>query len=512
MRIPFLVILLLAISMPAKAIQVYTILTEDCKMENAIITGVDSENFEILNFNGQTKSLSRKSIDFLVIFNLLDNPISQFFANDLLQNRMKDIYVKDKEEKLFSGWPIQFIEDLVFFYDSNGNSQVIELYDITKIRSGLNLRTKSLKHKSIELSVQNIPSSCPQIQKNQKGTLPTRILSDKIHISEFLSDLETSFERFYAYEKRTFLYPRPFLYDRDTKLGILSFNGQKELEEPLLPIYFQWSTGKEYRLQSFIRSGANNNSHLPTIDVSTLFESEVKSHIFHGVFIGNLEALAAGSEIFTSKLEERREDNSFGESIRSAAHVNYITLMGVDYLNWSFSFGPIYTSYHLEANANFREVLASSIDPALRFKFTNKDLSFHVMLSTSNREQDNPSDLDLSIDNTISTIGFVNRFEFSANWLRFHFEYILTEDIDLYFDALYLQAEYEEIFLNTNTNTYEFEHLNFRLEVAHRFGEYIRMRGFINNYLFQREFRFLGVNDSKEDNDVAFGGALEFIF
>ncbi|MCB0355991.1 MAG: hypothetical protein KDD40_03235 [Bdellovibrionales bacterium] len=508
------------------AVEIYSVLTNKCDLARGLIIDINEEHLAFIDLDGTYKVIPRDSIEFLVIHNTLENPFLGLNLNEGTKAQLLNIYVNNSDEILFTGWAVKFIEDLVIFYDIKGNSHVLELKRITKIRPSDIKKSGPIKIKGekAELRMGNIFFKCAQLEdslnQSKKAILPTRTLGDKVQISEFLSNFEVGFQKLRSYQERTYLYARPFLYERKTKLGFTSYNDYFQNPKSVFPFYYQWSTGEAYRFQSFNQLGNVPNEYVPSPEPFFLARSDVKTHVFHATFVGNLSSLPAGTDFYTEQIETiDKELLRPKNKILTAPSLNYLALMGGDYGPWSLSFGTYYPTYMVryynkEQNIDeFREILASKVSPMFRIMYTTKNLKLRGVYSkTSYSEASQPNDKQISRDTDVSVIGFLRAFDFESQFIRAGAEYQLTDRIQVGLDQIILTSEYNEATVSGYLNQFGFDHFVTTGFIRHWFGEKVTLRLYVNYFQIEEKADVNDFKDSESLSDFGLGGAFEFVF
>jgi hypothetical protein len=523
----FLFLFLLFLSpLRARAVEIYSVLTHNCELVTGLIIDINDTEVGILDMDGKFRSVVRNEVEFLVVHNTLQNPYSKILLNDRTVLNQLDIYVGGSEKKLFSGWAVKFIEDLVIFFDDSGGTHVLELNQISKIRPTV-ITTKThidIRGAPVLLKMGNIFFRCPMAQEKHKnnsgGVLPTRTLGDKVQISEFLSNFELGFQRLQSFKERTYLYARPFLYEKKTKLGITSNNKYFQNIKSDFPFYYQWSTGEPYRFQSFNQLGNVGNEYVPSAEPFFLARSDVKSHLFHATFVGNLQALPAGTDFYTEKkgvIDSELLNNK--NMIVSSPSLNYLALMGADYGPWSFSFGTYYPTYmirYLNENTSvdyFREILAAKVSPMFRLMYTLKKLQVRGVISrTSYEENSGVNDKQLSVDLNTSVIGLIKSYNFDSDFLRVGANYQINKNVQVGLDQIFLSGNYAEDTITDDRNSIEFDHLVTSVFIRHFFGEKVTLGANASFVNIKESIKIESTSDSEDLSEISLGGAFEFVF
>ncbi len=498
--------------------EIYSLLTNKCQLHQGIIVNTEEGELTLLTLEGRSKKLSLKNVSFVVIHNTVDNPIRKIKYDEKLISNLRAVYLKDKRRPLFLGWPVKFVENLVIFYDTRGRAQVFELDKITKIDYVSNVKNQNQleSYEKPSLNLGDEVSHCASAKgvSSSKGIHSTRVYGDKIQISEFFSHIDKGLKRVRSYQERTHVYPKPILYPLKTRMGanILSENVENVYEHNSM--YFQWGTGTPYRFQSFTQLGNFSTDVMPTLEPLTMIRSDVKSHLFHATFLGNINALPAGTEYYTNYLYDVLLKGNNANNVTTSSHLNYMAMMGIDYENWSLSFGNFYPIYFVQVKTNLREILASNLSPIFRLVYTEKKWKFRGLFSSIEREASSQAtDAQLSIDNSTSVLGIINTFSLKSLYLRAGFDYHIDDELSISFDQIYQTIDYEEQQAGvTGKNFMDAVHLSGQVQLNQRFSDYVNVGVFTRYYNITRDYRFSVDQGNDTDDKFMFGGVFEFIF
>lgn len=511
----------------SSALEIYSLLDKDCQLYDGLIVGVDAESVEMLTRQGHYSRFHREDLRYLAVYNTIDNPIAEIKPHPRLAETLLEVYTDNQDRPKLVGWPVKFVENLVLFYDIKGKSHVFEMYKIRKLRpyreSGLEV--VKLAHQPVQLSYKSWISQCKLPSSKDKDNnivRPSRILGDQIQISEFFVQFEEGFDSIQSFKERTYVYAKPFLYERQTKMGILAFE-KKNLflsPEPIIPLYFQWSKGREFRFQSFNQLGSVPVEYLPAVEPLAVFRSDLKSHIFHASFVGNLQALSAGSEFFTPLVSNSGGLNQMPYDVgkadfksHSSASINYMALMGGDWGPWSLSVGTYFPNYMVQTKDEFREILASRLAPLFRLMYTGENFRLRGLLGFTNLEQNGEvKDTQISRDSESSVINYLQSFSFQSHYIRVGVEYQISRQLEASLDELWLQGAYKESLVDSTHNKFDFSHLVTQASLRHYFGEYVALRAYLQFFKVNEDFEFSGTRENEAKTRTTFGGSFEFIF
>lgn len=199
-------LLLLCVMWPGKAfsLELYSFIGPNNATSSGLLINVTTDTALILNQQGQTEQLTISSIRKVYIYNTVHNPISQIRLNARLKKYFRKIHIDNSERVSFIGMPVQFIDDLVFFYDTSGNVHIHKLSQVTKLLPYKHNKEKKIRLKNyVSITLINEDKKPKETTKND--LYPTKILKGKIEIYEFLTKFRNGFRDFLDYQERTFL-------------------------------------------------------------------------------------------------------------------------------------------------------------------------------------------------------------------------------------------------------------------------------------------------------------------
>jgi len=178
-----------------QALNIYSLVDEQCNINSGLIINVDQLTVKMMNLEGQYVEVNRDTLNAILVYTTLQNPISKIEFNQGNTSLLKRIYLENTDAPAFTGWPIRFVEALVEFYDLNGESHLVEMDSIFKMESFTQngIESKLLpNYQEAHFGIQDTLSNCQQKSDSEEPIYPVRIMADKINISEFLSNLEES--------------------------------------------------------------------------------------------------------------------------------------------------------------------------------------------------------------------------------------------------------------------------------------------------------------------------------
>lgn len=512
MRSLYKIIFFLSIASIGSAADIYSMVLRDCREVRGFIINVDDTKVYVLDEKGTQQALARQDIQNILIYKINESPIAKISTSAYLTENIRDVYVGDSATPALSGWPVGFLDNLILFLDYRGRIHILDQNQINKIRNSQTTYSDYQKTNvnSLSYSWGDLPLSCAHVDPTSASSVkPSRVLIDLIHVQDFLSTTEKSFDRYHNFESRTYFYARPYLFDRETRMGLGSLDTKDQLAYPSI-FYFQWATGEPYATQSLGRIGFADYDESPSISNPFSFYSVVKSHLFHGTFLGNLSGISAGSSYYTNYRDAI--DNKINTKVLSYSTYNYIALMGFDYLNYSFSFGTSHPIYFVNAKTYYREILASNVSPIFEIKYQNKFLTTGLVYQSSSYASNNVNDNEVSADPNISVIGQIKNFTFDAKLVRMNLMAALSESFRAGGSLILSQGHYNET-MSGVVNDFKYNNTTAMAHVVWTFGQYISAHGYWTLYKSDQDVSTQTLVDHANGNsNSTTGGVLEFIF
>jgi hypothetical protein len=201
--------------------EVYSFLRGDCRLSTGLVTQVDAQSAVLLRLDGQEEIVNLAEIQGVYVFSYVTNPIENISAGSNLTATLKQVTVDGNPP--FFAWPVRFVESLVMFVDVQGKQHVHEMSSITRLRPALKsgkwdkteYSAKGLTFSPLTLSFKDLSAQCPHLPAGSlQASRPMRVLSDPVKIRQLMDDLRKGYESLSDYEERTYLYARPFLFER----------------------------------------------------------------------------------------------------------------------------------------------------------------------------------------------------------------------------------------------------------------------------------------------------------
>jgi hypothetical protein len=488
----------------AGALEVQGFLTSDCQRKVGITVNVSDKNVEFINLHGRRERIDADAIETLYVFNVIDNPIEAIHVDDKLKGALRAIYTDDSHKPRALAFPVRFIEDLIVFYSLDGKSHVHTFADIYKLRPAPDSAIG--EHKPVFFKATTFEFAGHAKCGSAAGTVKaTRVLADKISISEFLHALDDGYESLASFEERTYLYAKPFLYDQSTRLG-LTFIGKREEPSINFPMYFQWSSGESYRFQSFNVIGAKPHEYIPNAEPVFSLRSDVKSHFFHGLFIGNVAGLPAGNKVFSTDFMKPNAELTVQNSF------NYLAMMGGDYGPYSLSIGFYFPTYGIKVRDEYREVLGSSASYALRAMYTKSHWRFRAIAAPTDYESKRPLKTDVLARTGVDGPEFApDTFSFDAIFVRAGVDYQFSDRIEFGVDGISTSGNYKET-IGAQSNSVKFTRLTIQPYIQQNFSHYTSLTAYVNFIQHSFESNFNNQDQDREQRETRFFGTFEFIF
>jgi hypothetical protein len=481
----------------AQAVEIHTLVDAKCQSISGVVVAVDDEQVRLLGLDGTSHAWRRDDIASVVLHKAVDNPIPAVTLDTALRSVLYDVYLSSSDPPAFTGWAVQFIEELVVFFDLQGRTHVLSFEDIHSMRQPDVPAMAVMPHAPITL---HFPADYVECQNlaNSSGVPPSRIIGDRVKVSDYFDTFAAHYLALDSFRERTFLYAKPFLFDERTRLGLLYMRHRT----PLLPAYIHWSTGRPYAFQSFMLIGGAPVLWLPSVDPAVVVWSDLKSHVFHATFLANPFAIPAGSTIYGGGvIEPRTRRDRHTES-----SFNYLILMGADYGPWSASVGTYYPARFIRMAPLERDVRATRASLTFRARATFEQLAFRALYFRTRQSAANGRGLGDGNGETYETEG--TSYALAEDTLR------LGATVDAFemrgaLDAVVTLGTYEEV----PAFDLAFQHLQLGLTLSREFGHYVRMNVHTNYHVEHNEFTSTAATNSSDTRaEFDYGGAFEFQF
>jgi len=494
----------------AHAIEVHSFIDEQCHATTGVLVRVDDVSVHLIRLDGTFTSLPVERVHLLAIHKVLENPLARIAADDSLRALAREVRTGEGAQAAFVGWPVGFYDQLVIFFDTEGRAHVLEHRDIRSVRPVRTMAAEIRPSTSAGVTL-DFPSELLLCggARAEGGVRPSRVLGDRIKVDDYLSRLRDRYSALDSFEERTRVYPRPFVFDPTTRLGLTYLSGTRGEFVKFVPLYFAWSSGRPYRFQSHSTVGVAMSRWLPITEPTLSFQSDVKSHFFTATFVGHLPSLPAGSSSF----EFEQAFLPQGTTPAVDELYNYLMLMGGDWGPFSVSGGVMYRSVRIAlSEQNRREVKADSMSPVARLMWVGARARVRAMYFRT--RQDRP------LGEGLATLGYMDRqgmsggYALSLDTMRAGVDLDLPFDLSLSADQIVTFGSYRE----ANTGSLDILHALSSLVLTAQFSRYVATRGYLN--IFHRRYDI--ARDAAAPQDVVagsetrtnfqFGGALEFLF
>jgi hypothetical protein len=473
-----------------------------CRYLKGFILAVD-EKISFLDMSGKIQLISEEEISLILTYGISESPFKKSiqFAPDF-SSKLKNIYLRS-EDKVITGFPFQYIEDLSFIMGIDGKMYVLALSEIVSIKDYTGeLKSSFGNNKQYFFDYSDYQSGCKA--KKEKGKIalrPVRVLGDRIKVSEFIENYKKGYRTFVDLQERTHFYAKPFLYPKRNRLGILSLKSKKTA----LPFYFQWTTGEDFHFQSVNRFGGMISPYLPTFEAGSVLSTEFKSHFFHGYFEGNILGLSSGKVPTDFKTDAPKVTSV-------VANYNYMAFMGADWKKYSFSYGGGYlTPYFQYKKSEIRELTANKLATAVMVRFTGDWLKLKGVTYLIDDASSSNFEIGDQINITSDTVTSIDTFKVKGNFHRFGIEFDLPDNASLGADYLIGSGEYEEL-AGVSKNTIKFTTNEYMIYLKKSFGHYITLKAIMKSNTTEIDQTISAINGVDEDNDTYYGGVFELLF
>lgn len=433
-RLYFLLCNLLAVlySNPSAAVQLYSLYDRGCNETTGAIVDADEENAHVLTLNGKTKLVALKDVQLVARYDLLENPFPAVANSSPLMMAV----TSKTSEGVFRAYATGFFENLVLFLDEDGKIRVVEMAEIVAITSAVEGSEggpkKALVHRDARLAAPPGKTDCRDVGAATGGTgshggaalgikhVATLVMSDSLRLDSFWSTLRRGYRELDSLRERTAFYARPLMFDSKTRLGVLAQrsnrsdeSGAPDLPWADFPLYLEFGSGSPYRFQSSTSIGNRSWRMIPEVSPVAAVRSEFKSHLLHGMFLGNLSGFTAGKFLFTQSTQGVSAVAG-GEKPWLDSSFNHLTLLGVDYGPWALSYGYFFPDFVLGMGSELREVSSTRTSSVWQVGYQSSTWTLEMFVFYTNMDAEG---LDLEKSDEQQKLDF--SYEMPGKTLRF---------------------------------------------------------------------------------------------
>lgn len=489
----------------AGAAELHTLFDARCGRTTGVLVHVDAERVALVDVtDGALIVRPREALAGIAIHKTLENPLARIQLGPGLRAHLRDVWVGDDAAPSFTGWTTGFFDELFLYVDLEGQTHVLDPEEIQRLRpAALPAPVVTPRvHAAVELAFPAALVPCGTETLAPGAILPSQVIVDRIKVGDYLGKLEERYRAHAGFEERTRVYARPFVFDLDSRLGILY---DPEWRIPF-PLYARWSSGRPYRFQSLNVLGNARHEWLPFAGPTMSARSDVKSHFFNGTFVGHILSLPAGTNAF---LLDDPPDLGPGDAPDVAHSYNYLLLMGGDFWRLSASVGAAYLSSRVTvAGADPRTVAASSASPTARVRYQGDVLQLRALYFRTRTSGAVFEALGLDPDD-VPAGG--PRYSFRMDTVRAGARFTPFASVEVEVDQIVSRGRYDDALVERAPVALGFWELTTSVELAVSFGRYVRVRGNARLSVVRTE---VTLPTASEDQviDPRFGGALEFIF
>jgi hypothetical protein len=492
----------------ADATELHSLFDDSCRRTTGVLVHVDAEMVSMVDLDGRFVVRARDEIGGIAVHKTLENPLAQVALSPALRSYLRDVWVGDDAAPTFTGWTTAFFDDLFLYFDLEGQTHVLDPEEIRAIRpstkSGAMASPRT--HASVQLAFPSEVVPCGTSTVPAGAVLPSRVIADRIKVGDYLGKLEQHYRDQIGFEERTRVYAEPFLFDLQSRLGLLY---DPEWMIPF-PLYFRWSNGRPYRFQSLSVVGNASHEWLPFVAPSMSVRSDVKSHFFSATFIGHILSLPAGTNAF-----ELIDPPLLGEDDPPEVEhsYNYMLLLGADWWRLSASFGASYLATRITTPLlQSRTLRADGLSPTVRVRYQGPAIQLRALYF---RTRANGPVADVFFDDDDQFPGhdeglMGQRYRWRFDTVRLGATWHPHPTLEVVADQLASRGAYRDD-LRDGPIALRIWETTTSGELGVTFGRYVTVRGHARMHIKNYDVRQPAEN---EDTlfEARFGGALEFVF
>lgn len=513
------------------ALELISLVSNGCTSNTGIIIKADKLYVYLIDDKGDLIKIKQQDVASILIYNILENPFPHLNLENEAADFLKDVEVRLEEETYqFTGWPIRFLDDTIVFYDIKGNIHLVGIPSIYRFSKSKNLDVKQFQpsaYKAYQFDFSHHLPEChfkPIAEKT--STRPVRMLSDKIKLNKFFNTYKRGFEELERFQQRTQFYARPYLYDQQTKLGVMITQEKYREELPTdFPFYFKWSSGLPYGAQGEYLLGGATSRWLPILEPVMSIQTEVKSHFLNVSFIGNPWGLSSGSSFV---IENRAMFSDYfsdlaGDDALVFSQFNHMALTGVDWQAFSIASGFYYPIFGIYGKNIFREIASRESSPILRLQYTGKSNQISFITSQTHRDVNNPTEREITLiygnemkdyraitSNSDTLQENISEFKLKANFIRIGWLWDYSKEVKIGLDEVIYQGEYSEV-INGDAYKLDYRHWITSGYFQQNFINYLSLKTKLNYFIKQYDIQTDQNRSKQNDNGFSFSLAVEFV-
>jgi len=333
----------------AVGVQISAIYTGACDREIGIILSVDDAKINLLNLQGDTKTIRRFEIIYIAQYPLGKFALPRIKPSEKLEIiEIKTLY-GNKVVNLLEGWMTNYSDESISFFTTEGRETVVDKNDIWDIEIKeqneiiqLNGNQSSNKFKFVH---PHPFRSCKLESEGQEGfgVFPQHLLEEPILIKNELDHLQKGAEDLEEYVKEKIFYPRPQVYKNTTILGFWAglnyrYGSTSNRNSNFIPALRSELSEGLYKFQRVIVTGTAPMNFSIHEEPQTQFFYHAKSGYFHFSFFYDFSRLLLGDESYKwSSHDLKKFDNRETEMMHIAG--------GLDYGNSSLGYSSASVTY-----------------------------------------------------------------------------------------------------------------------------------------------------------------------
>ena len=347
------IVLILASSLILKGsaigVQISAVYKGTCDREIGIILSVDDSKINLLNLQGDTKTIRRFEIIYIAQYPLGKLSLPKINPSKNLQIIEIKTLFGNKVVNLLEGWMTNYSEESISFLTSEGIEVVVDKNDIWDIEIKKQNEIIQLNSDQSSFKFQFMHphpfSSCKYERESKEGfdLFPQHLLEEPILIKNELDYLQKGAEDLEEYVKEKIFYPRPQVYKNTTILGIWTgfnyrYGSSSTRNSNLIPVLRSELSEGLYKFQRVIVTGTAPMNFSIHEEPQTQFLYHAKSGYLHFSFFYDFSRLLLGDESYKwSPNDLNKYDNRETEMMHFAG--------GLDYANSSMGYSSASVTY-----------------------------------------------------------------------------------------------------------------------------------------------------------------------
>ena len=117
----------------ARATELHSLFDGSCRRTTGVLVAVTDDSVALVGLDGQFVERRRDEIASIAVHKTLENPLAAVVLSPGLRVHLRDVWVGDDAAPTFTGWTTAFFDDLILYFDLDGQTHVLDPEEIQRI-------------------------------------------------------------------------------------------------------------------------------------------------------------------------------------------------------------------------------------------------------------------------------------------------------------------------------------------------------------------------------------------